>query len=316
MARRAMRRAPCPRFPCVTGSCIFGGMRCLAALSVASFFLLGCGSGESTKSDPAPLEPPPPSECNGRAELCERTFTDVVFPATHNAMSSFELGWAAPNQSFGMKRQLEDGIRAMLIDTHRWNDDLYLCHSICELGHTLLVDALAEVRVFLDAHPHEVLTFIIQDGITPEETAAAFETSGLSGLVYAHEPGASWPTLRAMIESGKRIVVGAEDLGPPPTWYHHFWDIAWDTPYSFKNIEEFTCAPNRGTKGNDLFLLNHWIEDPLPTVDRAEIANAYDVLSARANKCRVEGGQIPNFVAVNFYDVGEVFRVVDELNGF
>jgi hypothetical protein len=285
------------------------------AAAAASLFLAGCGSDDASNPAEAPPKPPPPSECNGHAELCDRPFDEVVFPATHNAMSSFELGWAAPNQNFGMKRQLDDGIRAMLFDTHRWNDDLYLCHSICELGHTLLADALGEIRAFLDAHPHEVLSFIIQDGITPEETAGAFEASGLSGLVYTHEPGEPWPTLRVMIESDKRIVVGAEAKGPPPAWYHHFWDIAWDTPYSFKNIEEFTCAPNRGTKGSDLFLLNHWVEDPLPTVDRAELANSYEILSARANKCRTEGEQIPNFVAVNFYDVGALFQVVDELNG-
>jgi hypothetical protein len=30
----------------------------------------------------------------------------------------------------------------------------------------------------------------------------------------------------------------------------------------------------------------------------------------------VEGGQLPNFVAVDFYDLGALFQVVDELNGF
>jgi len=287
----------------------------LAALFTSFTLLLGCGSTDPTTSEENPLKPPPPSKCNGHAELCEKPFSDVAFPTTHNAMSSFEQGWAAPNQNFGMKRQLEDGIRAMLFDTHRWNDDLYLCHSICELGHTLLVDALVEIREFLDAHPHEVLAFCIQDDITPDETASAFQKAGLSTSLYTHEEGSPWPTLREMIESGKRIVIGAESAGPPPAWYHHFWDIAWDTPYTFKSKEEFNCNPNRGTKGNDLFLLNHWIEDPLPTVERAQIANNYDVLSARAKQCQAEGGQLPNFIAVNFYDIGDLFKVVDEMNG-
>ncbi|MDC0747574.1 hypothetical protein [Polyangium mundeleinium] len=286
-----------------------------ALLWTASFGLLACGSGDPANPDPGPGKPPPPSECNGRAELCDRPFDTIAFPATHNAMSSFELGWAAPNQNFGMKRQLEDGIRAMLIDTHRWNDDLYLCHSICELGHTLLVDALVEMRVFLDAHPHEVVTLIIQDGITPEETEGVFEKSGLAGRTYAHEAGTAWPTLRELLLEGKQLVVGAEGERPPPAWYHHFWDIAWDTPYSFESVDDFNCAPNRGTQGNDLFLLNHWI-GPLPTPERGETANAYEVLSTRAKQCQTEGGQIPNFVAVDFYDLGALFQVVDELNGF
>ncbi|MRG92201.1 hypothetical protein [Polyangium spumosum] len=276
---------------------------------------MACGPADPANPDPGPGEPPPPSECNGRRELCDRPFDTVSFPATHNAMSSFELGWAAPNQNFGMKRQLEDGIRAMLIDTHRWNDDLYLCHSICQLGSTPLATALAEMRAFLDEHPHEVVTLIIQDGITPEETAGVFEASGLSGRVYTHEEAAPWPTLRELLLDGKQLVVGAESEGPPPAWYHHFWDLAWDTPYSFESVEDMSCAPNRGTQGNDLFLLNHWI-GPIPTPERGEAANAYEVLSTRAKKCQMEGGQIPNFVAVDFYDLGSLFQVVDELNGF
>jgi hypothetical protein len=33
-------------------------------------------------------------------------------------------------------------------------------------------------------------------------------------------------------------------------------------------------------------------------------------------RCRNERGRLPNYVAVNFYDQGGVFRVVDRLNGF
>ena len=35
----------------------------------------------------------------------------------------------------------------------------------------------------------------------------------------------------------------------------------------------------------------------------------------RAEECREERGQIPNFVAVNFVILGDLFAVVDELNG-
>lgn len=271
----------------------------------------GCGK------EPAPPgnKPAPVTACNGHAELCDKHFDEVVFPATHNAMSSFEEGWGAPNQNYALKRQLDDGIRAMLIDTHYWQEGTYLCHSICELGDTPLVEGLRTMRTFLDDHPGEVLALLIQDGISPEDTAQAFEQSGLATYVYQHEPGSPWPTLREMIERGQRVLVTAESEGPPPAWYHHLWDLAWDTPYSFQSKEDFSCVPNRGTQGNDLFLLNHWIEDPLPTIERAEIANAYDVLSGRAHQCWQEGGQIPNFVAVNFYDIGALFQVVDELNG-
>lgn len=255
-----------------------------------------------------------PMRCNGHEALCDRRFDEVVYPATHNSMSNADEGWGIPNQVHGMTRQLEDGIRAMLIDTHYNEGSTYLCHSFCSLGSKPLVDGLAELTTFLKSHPNEVLTLIIQDGITPEDTSAAFTASGLSDHVYVHPTGAEWPTLRTMIETGKRVLVTAEDKGPPPDWYHHVWDLTWDTPYSFKSEAEFSCAENRGKRGNDLFLLNHWIENPLANEELSTTANARDLLLGRAQQCQQESGQLPNFVAVNHYSIGALFDVVRELN--
>jgi hypothetical protein len=41
----------------------------------------------------------------------------------------------------------------------------------------------------------------------------------------------------------------------------------------------------------------------------------FDVLHARAAGCQTDTGQLPNFVAVDFYDHGDLFAVVDALNG-
>jgi hypothetical protein len=43
--------------------------------------------------------------------------------------------------------------------------------------------------------------------------------------------------------------------------------------------------------------------------------NDFQFLLDRAQECAEERGQIPNFVAVNFYLIGDVVDVVDELNG-
>ena len=83
-----------------------------------------------------------PLVCNGHEALCDLRLDQLVLPATHNSMSNAEDGWIAPNQQVGLARQLEDGIRGMLLDTKEWNGDLYLCHGACELGSILLDDAL------------------------------------------------------------------------------------------------------------------------------------------------------------------------------
>jgi hypothetical protein len=57
--------------------------------------------------------------CNGSAVLSDRRLDRVVFPASHNSMSGADVtGWMFPNQNAGIEQQLQDGIRAFLIDAH------------------------------------------------------------------------------------------------------------------------------------------------------------------------------------------------------
>ena len=56
--------------------------------------------------------------CNGRVELCDRSYDDVAFPATHNSMAAAsEPGWFFPEQPDGIVAQLDHGIRVLLIDS-------------------------------------------------------------------------------------------------------------------------------------------------------------------------------------------------------
>ena len=89
-----------------------------------------------------------------------------------------------------------------------------------------------------------------------------------------------------------------------------------ETPYTFHKPEDFSCRPNRsGTEGS-LFLMNHWIETtPAPKPSMAEQVNAYDALLARAQQCQKERGRLPNIISVDFYDIGDLFRVVRTMNG-
>ena len=66
--------------------------------------------------------PPPPADivaCNGASELCNRRIDQVAFAATHNSMSNAQIpGWMFPHQSVAFTGQLQNGIRALLIDIH------------------------------------------------------------------------------------------------------------------------------------------------------------------------------------------------------
>ena len=251
--------------------------------------------------------------CNGHPALCDRRLDEVTLATTHNAMSSEAAGWIAPNQGFGITQQLEDGIRGMMLDTMDWNGEDYLCHGYCELGAQPLLEGLGEIEAFMDAHPDNVVLLLFQDGLSVERMVAALDESGLGERAWTFD--GEFPTLSELIDAGTNLVVTGESGGPPPAWYHHAWDLIQDTPYSFSSEDAFTCEANRGEATSPLFLVNHWLGTPLPTPEGAERVNAASVLQARAEQCAAERGQRVNLLGVDFYERGDLFSVVDQLNG-
>jgi hypothetical protein len=194
----------------------------------------------------------------------------------------------------------------------------YLCHALCALGSTSWLLTMTKVRAWLAAHPRDVVTIFVQDTVSPADTATVFRRAGL--LPYVYTPAGDdqqWPTLGQMIESGQRLVVLMEGHGGGSTypWLLQGFDRVQDTPFLFRSPSKFSCRPNRGPDDAPLFLLNHWISDKRREVSNAARVNARGVLLPRAEKCQKERGLLPNFVAVDFYDRGDLFGVVRTLNG-
>jgi hypothetical protein len=202
---------------------------------------------------------------------------------------------------------------------------MYLCHSFCELGATRLDSVLEDLHDFLVANPGAVVVVINQDYVSPEDFVGAVKDADVAEIAYTGPVSGPWPTLREMVDSGKRVVFLAENEAGGAPWYHLAYDgITEETPYTFNKVGQLTspsdlaasCAANRGSAGSPIFLLNHWITtDPLPLPSQADVVNAYDSLLKRARDCQRIRKHVPNLVAVNFYLRGDVFRVVDTLNG-
>lgn len=270
----------------------------------------------------------PPATCNGDATLCDRAFDKVTMVMTHNAMSNAEDKFAAPNQNKTVAHQLEAGVRGLMLDTHYYDVDsgqsdtradgvdvaeqAYLCHGNCALGRRKLFDTLCDLTRFLDKNRGEVVSIIFESYVNDADTVEVMKRVGLTDYVYTH--AGTWPTLREMIARDTRLVVFTESGGGSPAWYHNAWSLVFDTPYTFAKQSEFTCTLNRGKRSNPLFLLNHWIGDPLANPARAAEVNVESVLLARANQCAMEAGKVPNFVGVDFFDLGDALKVAAKLN--
>ena len=83
----------------------------LLALVGAGVFVVLLANGSGRRSGPV--------HCNGATALCDRRLDQVVFPATHNSYAAADQpGWHFAPQQHGIGRQLDDGIRALLVDIH------------------------------------------------------------------------------------------------------------------------------------------------------------------------------------------------------
>ncbi|QPP07959.1 hypothetical protein G4Z16_17845 [Streptomyces bathyalis] len=287
--------------------------------------------------------------CNGSAEMCGLRYDEAAYLTTHNSMSSTADRFISPLQDGDIRTQLDDGARALLVDTHLWERseqvaerlkvsdfaprmrgkvaDLidrtgparpgpWLCHAVCRAGAVPLVDTLREIRTWMDQHPGEVVTLIVQSGITGDQTASAFRKAGLQDLLFTpdRDPKTPWPTLGDMVADNKRLVVFSEGSGGPAAWYRGFYRYGMETPYDFRDPRKMSCAPNRGGTGKRLFLLNHFITDAGGSRLDAGQVNAKDFVRDRARRCGAERGRPVNFVAVDFANVGDARGAVAAIN--
>lgn len=292
------------------------------SLCIAALLCMSCSESSASPDGgmDGSIEPDsgePTLKCNGHEELCERRYDQVSYPMTHNAMSNAAAGWVLPNQNVGVSQQLQDGIRGLMLDTYEADGELLLCHSTCLAGSQPLVEGLGEIEAFLADNPNEVVSIIFENYITHAQTASAFESSGLIDYVYAHEAGEPWPTLGALIDAGTRLLVFQEKLPEEAEypWLMRIWDHAWDTQFSAATPEDLSCDVGRGNPENPLFLLNHFLTGLGGDPALAEMVNYNPFFIDRARECEDIDSALPNFVAVDFYDIGDLFEVVDALNG-
>ncbi|MHA4813273.1 PI-PLC domain-containing protein [Streptomyces aculeolatus] len=342
--RRHRSRAPAPprpsRPPKATRWAHRAGICAAAAAALAQVWVLVGVPSEAALA------------CNGDVALCGRPYDRVVQVGAHNAMATVPDGFLGAHQDVSLTGQLDRGARALLLDTHYWETaerlvppagtggldaaaratlvravdsvvrprpGTWLCHGPCRMGATPLAAQLRELRGWLEEHPRDVVTLILQDAITPRDTERAFRAAGLGPYLYRPDPdpAAPWPTLGEMAGSGRRLVVFAEEADGPAPWYRNFYDYAVETPYRARSAGDLSCAPHRG--GTDprkqLFLLNHFVTHGMgaPRAEAAAVNDA-DVIVRRARTCALLRGRLPTIVAVNHMTLGDAVGAVRRLN--
>jgi len=192
--------------------------------------------------------------------------------------------------------------------------EVFLCHTLCELGAERMRSTLTELRGFLERNPTEVVIVYIESSVDPTDVEAEFEDAGLAPYLATLPRDEELPTLREMIATGERLVVLDEDDGGTAPWYQPAFLFLRDTRIDTLTRSKTACVPGRGTPESPLLALNHWIDRfPPPASANAAVGDRQTLLR-RVRECRSRLGQAPNLIAVDFYDSGDVVATVDQLN--
>jgi hypothetical protein len=191
---------------------------------------------------------------------------------------------------------------------------LYLCHTLCELGAEPLDAELRVIRRHLDREPGAVLLLIVEDYVPPSAMRGALERAGLLREVATLDRTRALPTLGELVRDDRRLVVFAEKDGGAHPWYMPAFSFIQDTPLGARSRRDFRCTRSRGDADSPFLLLNHWIDrfPPRPS-DNARVGGA--VLAARLDACRKERGTGPGIVAVDFYERSGVIALARRYNG-
>jgi len=296
--------------------------------------LLALAAAAVTTASPAQKRA---TTCNGRAELCNRSYGDVTVIGAHNSFSVSKsiLNFSA-NQNVDVVKQLDLGVRLLQGSAHNQDGHLEMCHTSCLLEDGgKLIDYLKKVKGWLDAHPNEVLTLLFTnpDKLDVKQSwQPVLQESGIESLVYTPPRSAmgfqDWPTLGQMIDSGKRVVIFMDyDMNTSEVPYIlPEFDNIWENQFSVTD-SKFPCKVDRtqGDTNNHMYMINHSLNYKLlgigsvivPDRNKAKQTNSVQSILANVDSCKgFVGGRKPKFILLDWVDVGEAFKAADQLNGF
>ena len=250
-------------------------------------------------------------QCNGSKDLCNKRYNEVAYLTTHNAFNSKQDRFLFPNQKSNIIEQLNNGVRGLMIDVYDDNGSTVVYHAYKFLGHKPLSIYLNNIKYFLDNNPNEIITIILESYTSSNAIENEITQVGLLKYLHTQDVNSLWPKLQTMIDSNKRLVILSDknDANEKQRWYHYVWDFAVENKYG-----EINCKFNRGNPTNSLFIFNHFITSLSGNKNNAKNVNSFKFLMNHIIKCKDLKNKFPNFITVDFFEIGESLDVVSKLN--
>ncbi|KAI0143901.1 PLC-like phosphodiesterase [Hypoxylon sp. NC0597] len=304
--------------------------------------LAGNFSSSTTSPTPQVTNTQP---CNNYPEFCSRKYSNITHVACHNSPFITPNNLAA-NQQYDVTAQLNDGVRFLQAQI-QWpagGNEPHFCHTSCDiLDAGPITDWLGQVKNWVAAHPYDVVTILLGNGnySVPSLYVPYIEQTGILRYVYTPPvvPMAldDWPTLSEMVLRGQRVVMFMDYMANQTQfpWLLDEFSQLWETPFD-PTDQSFPCTVQRppnlaeADARNRLYMINHNLNIQLsilgtemlvPARTELNVTNnvtGFGSLGLSANNCRSDWGRAPNFLNVDYYNMGgypgSVFEVAAQMN--
>jgi hypothetical protein len=272
----------------------------------------------------------------------EKRLHDVTFLTAHNAhVASGDAWWIAPNQSLGIRGQLDAGVRGLMLDTHVYWHQPYLCHtndSSCGWAPGVHYGsprrsvqwALETVVKFLNepANRNEIVAIFLEDYVAAHDLKAVLDrTGGLNDLLFRADAFGvkqnGWPKVSDVVAQNKRLLIFSDRsdreyfgvMSGHGYTVENYWSLGGNGSDTDCRSRWDDVPLNREEAGfRRLFVMNQFRD--IPSRPAASSDNG-SKLRWRANEvCAAAARRKANFVAVDFAEVpgNEPRALVEELN--
>lgn len=276
---------------------------------------------------------------NGMMLDGQKRYHEVTFLTSHNSYASKAYGYRYAQQSLSLSKQLELGVRGLMLDTYydEKRSEVIVCHGkrftsfIKKDKPESFVESLHEIKQFMDHDPKAIITIFLENYVTDLSLLDKdIEKSGLDNytlkpkdwLASEHQ---GWPTLNWMVEHNKRLVIF--NSNGESKYLFNQWQEVIENQYGTLRIKaasrERKESRAQGARKRYLYLLNlipslkYDFGDSFKPVNqqllKELIRNTYDHGLGKSEICK---GILPNFINVDFIEQGNPLELVNNINQF
>ncbi|UZO81319.1 T9SS type A sorting domain-containing protein [Aquimarina sp. ERC-38] len=275
----------------------------------------------------------------------QRRYDEISWLITHNANnnridgpSGFFGCLGGGNQSAGILKQLQDGVRSFMVDIYRVNGQLRLKHgapNMCMMDAKNFNNILAN---WLQTHPQDIITLHIESGANLGKSGLDDIFFGrrsgyknMSSFIYRHNafvspkrPAGSgadtYPSVQEMLNQRKQLVIFSERNFNSDIYRHEFATTVQNRFRAGQVNELFSAdkfVKDRGVDHKTVLTVNHFVGDA-PTfngdVNKSRAANK-DV-QRKAITAWFMFGHRPS-ISVDYYNLSngaKPMNQIDEVN--